>query len=192
MPVLASCCRFGSTYGCCDPPGCWPSSRSAPRQCVVLGVALRLARRSRYQQSITLVCIGNWVSVLLVTFIAPALLPVMVLVALVPVVFAEPYVRWQRGLAFTVIAAGCVLALGALARFQNISHLAGQAPRWIETAFIVVGTADQCPSPPGDCVEQRRGAEDVGGTARRTRRPTRGVTYPADHRRRRGTAPPRT
>jgi signal transduction histidine kinase len=106
-------------------------------QCVVLGVALRLARRSRYQQSITLVCIGNWASVSLLTLIAPALLPVMVLVALVPVVFAEPYVRWQRGLVFTVIAASCVLALGALARFQNVSHLAGQVPRWIETAFII-------------------------------------------------------
>jgi signal transduction histidine kinase len=106
-------------------------------QCVVLAVALRLARHRRYQQSITLVCIGNWASVSLITFVAPALLPVMVLAALIPVVFAEPYIRWQRGLAFTVITAGCVLALGALARFQNISHLAGQAPRWIETAFIV-------------------------------------------------------
>ena len=45
-------------------------------QCVVLGAALRLARRTRYQQSITLVCIGNWASVLLITFIVPALLPV--------------------------------------------------------------------------------------------------------------------
>ncbi len=47
----------------------------------------------------------------------------MVLVALVPVAFAEPYISWQRGLAFTVITAGCVLAMGALARFQNIAHL---------------------------------------------------------------------
>jgi signal transduction histidine kinase len=106
-------------------------------QCVVLGVALGLARRSRYQQSITLVCMGNWASVSLLTFIEPALLPAMVLIALVPVVFAEPYVRWQRGLAFSVVAASCVLALGALARFQNFSHLAGQPPHWIETAFII-------------------------------------------------------
>jgi signal transduction histidine kinase len=105
--------------------------------CVVLGVALRLARRGRYQQSITLVCIGHWAAVLLITFVAPALLPVMVLAALVPVVFAEPYIRLQRGLAFAVITAGCALALAALARFQNISHVAEQAPRWIETAFIV-------------------------------------------------------
>jgi signal transduction histidine kinase len=106
-------------------------------QCVVLVVALRLAQRTRYQQSITLVCIGNWASVLLITFVAPAVLPVLVLLALVPVVFAQAYARWQRGLTFAVITAGCVLALGALARFQNVSHLAGQAPRWIETAFIV-------------------------------------------------------
>jgi signal transduction histidine kinase len=106
-------------------------------QCVMLGAALRLARRTRYQQSITLACIGNWASVLLVTFIAPNLLPALVLAALVPVVLAQPYIGWRRGLAFTAITAGCVLALAALARFENISHLAGQAPRWIETAFIV-------------------------------------------------------
>jgi signal transduction histidine kinase len=106
-------------------------------QCVVLGAALRLARRTRYQQSITLVCIGNWASALLITFVVPALLPAMVLAALVPVVFAQAYVRWQRGLVFAVITAGCALALAALARFQNVSHLAGHAPHWIETAFIV-------------------------------------------------------
>jgi len=106
-------------------------------QCVVLGAALRLARRTRYHQSITLVCIGNWASALLITFVVPALLPAMVLAALVPVVFAQAYVRWQRGLVFAVITAGCALALAALARFQNVSHLAGHAPRWIETAFIV-------------------------------------------------------
>lgn len=106
-------------------------------QCAVLGIALRLARQTRYQQSVTLVCIGNWVTVSVITFIAPALLPVMVLVALVPVVFAEPYVRWQRGLAFTAIAAGCVLVLAVLARFLSVAPLAGPATRWIETAFIV-------------------------------------------------------
>ena len=91
-------------------------------QCVVLAVALHLARHNRYQQSITLVCIGNWVSALLVTFISPPLLPAMVLVAMVPVVFAEPYIRWQRGLAFTVITAVCVLAMAlvrALPRFRT-------------------------------------------------------------------------
>ena len=106
-------------------------------QCVVLGAALSLARRTRYQQSITLVCIGNWASVLLITFVVPALLPVLVLLALVPVVFAQAYVRWQRGLVFAVITAGCALALGALARFQNISHLDAHSPRAILSALII-------------------------------------------------------
>jgi signal transduction histidine kinase len=105
-------------------------------QCVVLGVALRLARRGRYRQSITLVCIGNWAAVLLITFIVPNLLPVMVLAALVPVVFAERYVSSQRGLVFTLITVGCVLALAALARFQDITHLAAHSPHAIESAFI--------------------------------------------------------
>jgi signal transduction histidine kinase len=107
-------------------------------QCVVLTIALRLARQGKYQKSITLVCIGTWVSALLVTLVSPPLLPVMVLVAIVPVAFAEPYIRWQRGLAFVVITAVVVLAMAALARFTQVSDAVDQAPRWIETAFIVV------------------------------------------------------
>jgi signal transduction histidine kinase len=107
-------------------------------QCVVLGLALHLARRRKYQQAITLDCIGNWVAVFLITFVSPSLLPAMVLAALVPVVFAQPYIRWQQGLVFAVITASCVLALAALARF-HVAHWIGQAPpHWIETAFIVV------------------------------------------------------
>ncbi|MBV9352658.1 MAG: ATP-binding protein [Mycobacterium sp.] len=107
--------------------------------CVVVGAALHLARRRRYQQSITLVCLGNWSAVLLTTFVAPQLLPVMVLLALLPVVFAEPYVRWQRGLTFAVISAGCVLALGVLAWFPNayVSHAAAHFPRWANSAFVI-------------------------------------------------------
>jgi signal transduction histidine kinase len=107
-------------------------------QCVALAVALRLSRLGRYQRSITLVCIATWISTSLVTLVSPPLLPVMALVAMVPVVFAEPYIRWQRGLAFTVITAACVLGMAALARFTHISPVTNQGPRWIETAFIVV------------------------------------------------------
>ena len=61
----------------------------------------------------------------------------MVLAALVPVVFAQPYMRWQRGLVFAVITAGCVLALASVARFQHFAHFA-RPPRWIEHAFIII------------------------------------------------------
>ena len=54
-------------------------------QCVVVGAALRLARRGSFQQSITLVCISNWAVLLFATFVVPDLLPVWVLGALVPV-----------------------------------------------------------------------------------------------------------
>jgi hypothetical protein len=89
-------------------------------QCVVVGAALRLARRGSFQQSITLVCISNWAVLLFATFVVPDLLPVWVLGALVPVAYAVTYSAWKRGLTFTVINAGCLLALGALARFQNV------------------------------------------------------------------------
>ncbi len=108
--------------------------------CVVLAVALRLARRGDYQRSITLVCIGTWIATLIVTFVFPGLLPVMVLVALVPVVFAEPYMRWQQGLVFTVITGLCVLAMAVMstsARFMPAAAADAAAPRWVGIAFIV-------------------------------------------------------
>ena len=109
--------------------------------CVVVGAALRLARHGRYQQSITLVCIGSWAALLLATLIVPDLLPVWVLAALVPVAFAQNYISWQRGLAFTGIAAGCVLAMGALARFQNIANLGAHTPRGLQSAIFIPALA---------------------------------------------------
>jgi signal transduction histidine kinase len=108
-------------------------------QCIALAIGLRLARLGRYSQSISLVCITNWISAVLVTVVNPNFLAVMVLVALVPVVFAEPYVRWQRGLAFTVITAVSVLVMAMLARFLPISEVVQNGPRWLETTVIVVG-----------------------------------------------------
>lgn len=108
--------------------------------CVVLAVALRLARRGDYQRSITLVCIGTWIATSIVTFVFPGLLPVMVLVALVPVVFAEPYIRWQQGLVFTVITGLCVLAMAVMstsARFMPAAAADAAAPRWVVLGFIV-------------------------------------------------------
>ena len=109
--------------------------------CVVLGVAMRLARHGRYQQSVTLVCIGNWAVLLFATFIVPDLLSVWVLGALVPVAFAQNYISWQRGLAFTAVTAGCVLAMGALARFQNIANLGAHTPRGIQSAIFIPALA---------------------------------------------------
>jgi signal transduction histidine kinase len=106
-------------------------------QCVVVAAALRLARRGNYQQSITLVCISNWAVLLFATFVVPDLLPVWVLAALVPVAYAVTFSGWKRGLTFTVINAGCVLALGALTRFQNVSHLGAHMPRAIQNAIFI-------------------------------------------------------
>jgi signal transduction histidine kinase len=108
-------------------------------QCVALAVGLRFARLGRYARSISVVCVTNWISCVLITVINPNFLPVMALVALVPVVFAEPYIRWQRGLAFTVITAVCVLAMAMVARFLPIPEVVQHGPRWLESAVIIVG-----------------------------------------------------
>ncbi|MBV9353013.1 MAG: sensor histidine kinase, partial [Mycobacterium sp.] len=111
-------------------------------QCVVLGAGhVRLWRRGRRRQAVMLVCIGNWATFLFATFVLPDLLPVYVLAALLPVVIAAgPYGGWLPGATFALITAGyavCVLALAALARFQNISHLSAHMPRWITSALLI-------------------------------------------------------
>ena len=54
-----------------------------------------------------------------------------------PSVTADRVRVWVVGPVFTVITAGCVLALGALAQFQNISHLGAHAPRAIQSAISI-------------------------------------------------------
>jgi signal transduction histidine kinase len=108
-------------------------------QCIALAFGLRLAQRGQFSQAISLVCITNWISAVLVTAINPNFLAVMVLIALVPVVFAEPYVRWQRGLAFTVITAVLVLGMAVMVRVLPIPEAVQHGPRWLETLVIVVG-----------------------------------------------------
>ncbi|MGE2832674.1 sensor histidine kinase [Mycobacterium sp. SMC-4] len=107
-------------------------------QCAVLAIGLNLARHNMFEQSVTLVCVGNWVAVLGVTFVSPPLLPVMALLALVPVVFAEPYISLRRGLIFTVITAACVLAAAAIAEFTPFTDHVEQAPQWMATAFVLI------------------------------------------------------
>lgn len=107
-------------------------------QSIVLALGLRLARLGKYSQSISLVCVTNWISVVLVKLVNPNFLGVMALLALVPVVFAEPYIRWQRGLAFTVISALVVLLMAMLVRFMPIPEAVQHGPRWLETLVIVV------------------------------------------------------
>jgi signal transduction histidine kinase len=107
-------------------------------QSIVLALGLRLARLGKYSQSISLVCVTNWISVALVTLINPNFLGVMALVALVPVVFAEPYIHWKRGLAFSGITAGVVLLMAMLVRFLPIPEAVQRGPYWLETLVIVV------------------------------------------------------
>ena len=108
-------------------------------QSIVQGMALRLALQHRNQQSVTLMCVGNWAGALMVTFVAPMLLPVVALAALLPVIFAERYVRGRQLLTFTATTACCLLALGALAGLQDTSGLSDKLPKSVGNTFVIAG-----------------------------------------------------
>ena len=108
-------------------------------QSLVMCASLRLARHRKSQQAVTLMCIGNWVSALLITFVAPMLLAAVALAALLPVIFAERYVRGKRLLAFTATTASCLLLLGALAGLRDTSGLADKLPKSLGNAVVIAG-----------------------------------------------------
>ena len=108
-------------------------------QVLVMCASLRLARNRKSQQAVTLMCLGNWVSALLITFVAPMLLAVVALAALLPVIFAERYVRGKRLLAFTATTASCLLVLGALAGLRDTSGLSDKLPKSVANGVVIAG-----------------------------------------------------
>lgn len=162
--------------------------------CVSLGAALFW--RGAHQRKVTVVCVGNWTSALLITFVAPVMLPVMVLQAMLPVLFAERYVRGRRLKTLILITAGCALALGGVARLQDASGIPDLIPDSVVTFRDTHNAADHGRTDPVDRVVQRRctardrkGRESHGGraasisrVARRARRAASGLSGSAYHR----------
>lgn len=109
--------------------------------------ALRLARRRSHVQSVTLICTASWISALLVTFVTPILMPWVALATLLPVIFAERCVRGKQLLAFNLLTAACLMALGALAGLHETTWLSdaksesvGNAVLAVALPLMVIGT----------------------------------------------------
>lgn len=113
-------------------------ANSAAHSCVIVW-AMVLARQERYELSITVVCIGNWIGVLVTVWVSPALLPVMAILAVLPVAFAEAYVRWQRGLLFVGLTGLCLLIAATMSRFVDRETSSEIGNHWVETGFIIGG-----------------------------------------------------
>ncbi|OBG00683.1 hypothetical protein A5773_04110 [Mycobacterium sp. 852014-52450_SCH5900713] len=107
-------------------------------QDVVLLAALRLARQRSHVQSVTLICVASWGSALLVTFVAPILMPWVALAALLPVIFAERCVRGKQLLAFNLITAACLMVLGGLAGLHENAGLSDERSRSVGNAVLAV------------------------------------------------------
>lgn len=106
---------------------------------VVLALAARPASRNHQQRAVTIVCLGSWGTALVVTFINPITLPIMVLTAQMPVVFALSYVSRRRLWGFTAATAGCVLILGMLSRLQHVTGLSDELPGALDDV-VLIGT----------------------------------------------------
>lgn len=111
----------------------------AAAQGLVMWAALRLAQHRNSRQAVTLMCVGNWASALLITFVAPMLWTVVALAALLPVIFAERYVRGKQLLAFSATTALCLLTLGALAWLRDTSGVSHGLPKSVDNALAIAG-----------------------------------------------------
>jgi len=105
--------------------------------CLVLAAAWRLGFRGDHRGAVTLICGGTWVTAVGVTLVAPVTLPMMALAAQLPVVFAVPYVSRARLAWFTAVTVGCALALGLVARLQQVSGLSGQLPAALDDIVVI-------------------------------------------------------
>lgn len=106
---------------------------------VAIVVAIWLAHQKRYEQAIALVCIGNWIGVLVVVYVSAPTLSVMAVIAMLPAAFAEPYLRWKSGLVYAGLTGVCMILAGMLARFIPPNDAVRHATQWVETSFVVVG-----------------------------------------------------
>jgi signal transduction histidine kinase len=100
--------------------------------------ALRLARLHRHVQSVTLICVASWISALLVTFVAPILMPWVALAVLLPVSFAERCVRGKQLLIFILLTAACLVTLGALAGLHETAWLSDEKFKSVGNAVLAV------------------------------------------------------
>ena len=105
--------------------------------CLVLAAAWRLAVRGDHRGAVTLICAGTWVTAVGVTFVAPVTLPMMALAAQLPVVFAVSYVSRARLAWFAAVTVGCALALGLVARLQQVSGLSVQLPTALDDIVVI-------------------------------------------------------
>ncbi|MGH3755535.1 MAG: sensor histidine kinase, partial [Pseudonocardiaceae bacterium] len=104
---------------------------------IVIASATRLLSRGQHARAVTTICAGTWATVLGVTLIAPMTLPLMVLAAQMPVILAFPYITRRRLRVFLLLTVSCLLALGALARLQDMSGLSTQTPDLLQDVVII-------------------------------------------------------
>jgi signal transduction histidine kinase len=105
----------------------------------IIVLALRPADRGDEEWAVTLLCLVNWFLAIVGALVTPHIGTVMALAAVIPVVFAMPYVslsRLRQLMLGTVIS---LIAIGILSRVQDVSQLDTHIPAALEDV-LVIGT----------------------------------------------------
>lgn len=103
----------------------------------LIATALVPLRRGDVRQAVLVLALANWAIAVGASTIATFAYPILLLVTLLPVILAIPYVDTpdlRRMAAGSMLVAVAVAAVGTL---QDFSGLSGHLPSWVEPSIIV-------------------------------------------------------
>lgn len=104
---------------------------------LIVVLALRPAERGDEDLAVTLLCVVNWFLATVGALLTPRVGTVMTLAAVLPVIFAMPYVsltRLRQLMLGTVIS---LIAISILSRVQDVTHIDQHLPPAVEEVVVI-------------------------------------------------------
>lgn len=105
-----------------------------------MAAGLRPLRRGDLSGAVAWLAAANWCIALAATSIATFAWPLMVLAALLPAVFAAPYVSSLRLRAYVVTSLAVSVGVVALGMLQDVSGLTADLPSWVPPTIAIFFT----------------------------------------------------
>ena len=107
---------------------------------VVMAAGLRPLAAGDLAAAVTYLAVANWAIALAATSIATFAWPLMVLAALLPAVFAAPYVAGPRLRVMGAVSVAVSVGVAALGLLQDLSGFTDDLPEWVPRAVVIFFT----------------------------------------------------
>lgn len=104
---------------------------------LIIVLALRPAEKGDEERAVTVLCSVNWFLAVVGAFLTPHIGTVMTLAAVIPVIFAMPYVSLSRLRHLMVGTVISLIAIGILSRVQDVTGIDLHIPAVLEDVVVI-------------------------------------------------------